>query len=153
MPKYLLEVKYTLDGIRGVKSEGGSARVAAATEVIEGIGGKVESFYFAFGDTDVYLVADCPRQRLGCGSGAGCERGRGGHGAVRRAPHASRSGCRRGQEDHVPSAWELIRASIRQAPGSAETPLLTLQSSGGPSSDALSLSGIRVNNGSTVVSS
>jgi len=60
MPKYLLEVKYTLDGIRGVKSEGGSARVAAATEVIEGIGGKVESFYFAFGDTDVYLVADCP---------------------------------------------------------------------------------------------
>jgi hypothetical protein len=31
MPKYLLEVNYTLDGIKGVKSEGGSARVAAAT--------------------------------------------------------------------------------------------------------------------------
>jgi uncharacterized protein with GYD domain len=60
MPKYMLEVSYTLDGIKGVKSEGGSARVAAATEAIEGLGGKIESFYFAFGDTDVYVVADYP---------------------------------------------------------------------------------------------
>ncbi len=60
MPKYLLEVSYTLDGIKGVKSEGGSARVAAATQAIEGLGGKIESFYFAFGDTDVYVVADYP---------------------------------------------------------------------------------------------
>jgi uncharacterized protein with GYD domain len=60
MPKYLLEVSYTLDGIKGVKSEGGSARVSAATEAIEGLGGKIESFYFAFGDTDVYVTADYP---------------------------------------------------------------------------------------------
>jgi len=60
MAKYLLEVKYTLDGIKGVKAEGGSARVAAATEAIEGLGGKIESFYFAFGETDVYVVADYP---------------------------------------------------------------------------------------------
>jgi uncharacterized protein with GYD domain len=58
--KYLLEVRHTLDGIKGVKSEGGSARVKAATEAIEGLGGKIESFYFAFGDTDVYVVADYP---------------------------------------------------------------------------------------------
>jgi uncharacterized protein with GYD domain len=60
MSKYLLEVKYTLDGVRGVKARGGSARVAAATELIESVGGKLESFYFAFGDTDVYAVADFP---------------------------------------------------------------------------------------------
>ena len=60
MSKYLLEVKYTLDGIRGVKAKGGSARVAAATELIEGLGGTLDSFYFAFGDTDVYVVADFP---------------------------------------------------------------------------------------------
>ena len=60
MAKYLLEVKYTIDGIKGVKAEGGSARVAAATEAIEGLGGKIDSFYFAFGDTDVYVVADYP---------------------------------------------------------------------------------------------
>jgi uncharacterized protein with GYD domain len=60
MAKYLLEVKYTLDGIKGLKSEGGSTRVAAATEAIEGLGGKIDAFYFAFGETDVYVVADYP---------------------------------------------------------------------------------------------
>jgi uncharacterized protein with GYD domain len=60
MPKYLLEVNYTLDGIKGVRSEGGSARVAAATELIEGLGGTMESFYFAFGENDAYVIADMP---------------------------------------------------------------------------------------------
>ena len=60
MAKYLFEVNYTLDGIKGLKAEGGSARVAAATELIQGLGGKVESFYFAFGDTDAYVIADYP---------------------------------------------------------------------------------------------
>jgi len=60
MSKYLLEVKYTLEGIRGVKAKGGSARVAAATELIESVGGKVDCFYFAFGETDVYVIADLP---------------------------------------------------------------------------------------------
>ncbi len=60
MGKYLLEVKYTLDGIRGLKAEGGTARAAAATEAIESTGGKIDSFYFAFGEADVYVVADYP---------------------------------------------------------------------------------------------
>ena len=60
MPKYLLEVSYTLDGIRGLKSKGGSARVAAAQDLIEGLGGKMECFYFALGGTDVYAIADLP---------------------------------------------------------------------------------------------
>ncbi|MGA3147132.1 MAG: GYD domain-containing protein [Acidimicrobiales bacterium] len=60
MPKYLLEVNYTLDGLRGLKSEGGSARVAAAKGLIEGMGGKMECFYFALGATDVYAIADLP---------------------------------------------------------------------------------------------
>jgi uncharacterized protein with GYD domain len=60
MAKYLLEVNYTLDGVKGLKSKGGSARVAAATELIKGLGGEIESFYFAFGDTDVYVIADLP---------------------------------------------------------------------------------------------
>jgi uncharacterized protein with GYD domain len=60
MAKYLLEVNYSLEGIRGVKAKGGSARVAAAKELIEGLGGKIESFYFAFGGSDVFVVADMP---------------------------------------------------------------------------------------------
>jgi uncharacterized protein with GYD domain len=60
MPKFLVETKYTLEGIRGVKAKGGSAREAAARAIVEEMGGKLESFYFAFGKSDVYLIADLP---------------------------------------------------------------------------------------------
>ncbi len=57
MPKYLFEITYTLHGVKGVKSEGGSARVAAATALVEGLGGKIDSFSFAFGGTDASVIA------------------------------------------------------------------------------------------------
>lgn len=60
MPKYLLSVNYTLEGIRGVASKGGSARKSAAAAAAKSVGGKVESFHFAFGGTDVYVIADMP---------------------------------------------------------------------------------------------
>jgi uncharacterized protein with GYD domain len=60
VPKYLLEVNYTLDGIRGVKAKGGSARKAAATAAAKSAGGKIDSMYFAFGGTDAYVIADFP---------------------------------------------------------------------------------------------
>jgi uncharacterized protein with GYD domain len=60
MPKYLLEVNYTLDGLKGVVAKGGAARKAAASAAAKSVGGKVESFYFAFGGTDVYCVVDMP---------------------------------------------------------------------------------------------
>ena len=60
MPKYLLQVSYTLDGVKGVVAEGGSARKAAAQAAAESVGGTLESLYFAFGETDVFAVADLP---------------------------------------------------------------------------------------------
>ena len=60
MPKYLLEVNYTLEGIRGVTEMGGSARKSVAAAAAKSVGGKVESFYFAFGGTDVFCIADLP---------------------------------------------------------------------------------------------
>ena len=60
MAKYLLEVCYTLDGIKGVNAKGGSARMAAAKAAAKSAGGKVDAFYFAFGGTDVYVIADFP---------------------------------------------------------------------------------------------
>ena len=60
MPKYLLDVTYTLDGVRGVVAKGGSARKAAAAAAAKSVGGRLESFYFAFGGTDVFAVADLP---------------------------------------------------------------------------------------------
>jgi uncharacterized protein with GYD domain len=60
MPKYLFEVKYTLDGMKGLKDKGGTARVTASKALIEEMGGSLEAFYFAFGGTDAYLIADLP---------------------------------------------------------------------------------------------
>lgn len=58
MPKYLFEVSYTAAGNKGVLAEGGSARVKSVREGIEKGGGKIECFYFAFGGTDAYVVAE-----------------------------------------------------------------------------------------------
>lgn len=58
MGKYLIKASYTLEGARGVAKEGGSARRTSVEQMVKGLGGKLESFYFAFGDADVYIVAD-----------------------------------------------------------------------------------------------
>jgi uncharacterized protein with GYD domain len=60
MPKFLIDASYTSEGVKGVQSSGGSARVEAVTKAVEGLGGKLECFYFAFGDRDVYTVIDVP---------------------------------------------------------------------------------------------
>jgi uncharacterized protein with GYD domain len=60
MPKFLIDASYTSDGVKGVQSGGGTARVEAVTKAVEGLGGRVECFYFAFGDRDVYTVVDLP---------------------------------------------------------------------------------------------
>jgi uncharacterized protein with GYD domain len=60
VPKYLLQVNYTLDGVRGVVAKGGTARKAAAQAAAKSVGGKLDSFHFAFGGTDVFTIADLP---------------------------------------------------------------------------------------------
>jgi uncharacterized protein with GYD domain len=58
--KVLWKVSYTVDGVKGVLKEGGTARKAAAQKAVESVGGTMEAFYFAFGDADVYVIADLP---------------------------------------------------------------------------------------------
>jgi uncharacterized protein with GYD domain len=60
MPKYLIEASYTLEGVRGVQSAGGSSRRDAIAKLAESVEGQLESFYFAFGDQDVFAVVDLP---------------------------------------------------------------------------------------------
>lgn len=60
MAKYLLEVNYTLEGVKGVLAKGGTAREAAARAAAKSAGGSLECFYFAFGGTDVVTIADLP---------------------------------------------------------------------------------------------
>jgi uncharacterized protein with GYD domain len=60
MPKYLIEASYTTEGVRGVADKGGTARREAVEQLIAGAGGKLESFHFAFGDADVYVICELP---------------------------------------------------------------------------------------------
>ena len=60
MGKYLVEANYSPEGLAGVLADGGSSRVAAVSAAVEGLGGSVESFYFAFGASDAYVVIDVP---------------------------------------------------------------------------------------------
>jgi uncharacterized protein with GYD domain len=60
VPKYLLKASYSTEGIKGVLKEGGSGRVAAVEQLMEGLGGSVEAAYFAFGGSDAYVIVDLP---------------------------------------------------------------------------------------------
>ena len=60
MAKYLVEASYTREGVAGVQAKGGSSRRDAVAEMAAGLGGKVESFYFGFGERDAYVVVELP---------------------------------------------------------------------------------------------
>jgi uncharacterized protein with GYD domain len=60
MAKYLFQVSYTAQGAKGLLEGGGTKRRAAADQAAKSVGGKVEAFYFAFGDSDALVIADLP---------------------------------------------------------------------------------------------
>ena len=60
MKKYLIKGAYNSDGMKGLMSEGGTGRKNAIEKMLGAIGGKVEAFYYAFGDADVYLIVELP---------------------------------------------------------------------------------------------
>lgn len=60
MPKYLIQASYTAEGTRGLVRDGGSKRRTLVEQMIKKAGGTLESFYFAFGESDVYIICDIP---------------------------------------------------------------------------------------------
>ena len=60
MPKYLLKARFSPEGLAGVMKDGGSARRAVADDLAKRLGGAVESYHFAFGDDDAYVICDLP---------------------------------------------------------------------------------------------
>lgn len=60
MAKYLLLASYTAEGAKGLMKEGGTKRREAAEQAIKSAGGKMEAFYFAFGENDAYVLIDAP---------------------------------------------------------------------------------------------
>ncbi len=60
MPKFLVNATYTAEGAKGVIKDGGSARREAVEKLLATVGGKLDAFYFAFGDDDAILIVDLP---------------------------------------------------------------------------------------------
>ena len=58
MAKYLITAIYNADGVKGLLKEGGTGRRDAVEKALASVGGTVESFYYAFGDIDAYVVVD-----------------------------------------------------------------------------------------------
>src|SRR5271169_6510934 len=59
MPKFLARVTLNAEGVRLLRQDKGSGRRAAVTRAVEAAGGKVEAFYFAYGQDDI-IIADYP---------------------------------------------------------------------------------------------
>ena len=60
MAKYLIKASYTIEGTKGLLKEGGSSRKAALQKAVEGLGGKLETFYYTFGEADAIAIVDVP---------------------------------------------------------------------------------------------
>lgn len=60
MPFYLWQASYTLEGVKGLRKDGGSKRRAVVQQMVEKAGGKLHAFYFSFGDSDVCGIAEFP---------------------------------------------------------------------------------------------
>ncbi|HEY7637592.1 MAG TPA: GYD domain-containing protein [Gemmatimonadales bacterium] len=60
MPLYLLQATYTAEGTKGLMKDGGTKRKQAVSQMVEKAGGKLHSFYYALGETDVFSVVEFP---------------------------------------------------------------------------------------------
>lgn len=60
MAKYLVKANYTEAGLPGLFKDGGTGRRDAVEQLAASVGGTVEAFYYAFGETDVYVIIDVP---------------------------------------------------------------------------------------------
>jgi uncharacterized protein with GYD domain len=60
MPKYLLQGSYTVEGLRGLLREGGTKRREAVEQVVKASGGTLETFYYAYGGDDFFIIVDLP---------------------------------------------------------------------------------------------
>jgi len=60
MAKYMLKASYTVEGTRGLMKEGGSSRRAAVQKAVEGMGGRMECFYYTLGEPDAFVIVDVP---------------------------------------------------------------------------------------------
>ena len=60
MSRYMFIARYDSAGVKGVVSKGGTARAAVIEKLAADLGGRMETFDFAFGEDDVYTLVELP---------------------------------------------------------------------------------------------
>ena len=60
MAKYLVQGSYSAEGAKGLRKDGGSKRRQAAEALIKEAGGRLEAFYFTFGETHFVGITELP---------------------------------------------------------------------------------------------
>ena len=60
MPRFLFIANFSAPAAKAILATGGSARRLAIEQLLADVGGTVESFDFAFGSDDAYVIADLP---------------------------------------------------------------------------------------------
>lgn len=57
---YLFATSFRAEGVAGHLREGGVARRKYIDGVLHGLGGRLIGFYYAYGDVDLYVLAELP---------------------------------------------------------------------------------------------
>ena len=113
MARYLIRATYTAEGARGLIKEGGSSRKSTLGQAAhkEDQAETFEAFYFAFGEDDVYVIADLPDNVTAAAVGLTVSRLGFGTDPHRGASHSR--GDRRGHEElaGVPRAGGVRQVS------------------------------------------
>ncbi len=60
MAKFLIAASYTPEGLRGLAKDKASGRRKAVQEALAALGGELEAIYWAFGESDAFVICDCP---------------------------------------------------------------------------------------------
>jgi uncharacterized protein with GYD domain len=76
MPFYLYQIAYSSEAIKGMLANPSGPEGAAATKLVEGLGGKLHHIFFAFGEYDVVCLIEGPDDKM---MAAGALRGGGRH--------------------------------------------------------------------------
>lgn len=60
MAKYLITASYSAEGLKGLQRDKATGRRDAVRQAVESLGGRLEAYYFAFGEDDVVSIVDLP---------------------------------------------------------------------------------------------
>jgi uncharacterized protein with GYD domain len=60
MAKYLFQISYTDVGHQGILKEGGTSWQKTVETAVRSLNGWLEAFYFSFGETDIFVIAELP---------------------------------------------------------------------------------------------